>query len=116
VSTALHPQEAFGPFYRIEQLLLTTTPGGEARYTTPDGLPAILRDPNIQLLFDIQSEVDAVVAHTPVRFCFLAVNLSHFLALVGAGLHISVCERHLCVKPESNELRQYINRVTTASM
>lgn len=60
-------QESFGPFYRIEQLLLTTLPQGKSRYTTPDGLPAIVTDANIELLFDMQSKVDALVAHTKVR-------------------------------------------------
>lgn len=63
---ALNLQASFGPFYRIEQLLLTTLPHGRGRYTTPDGLPAIVTDDNIELLFDIQSDVDGLTAQTKV--------------------------------------------------
>jgi Niemann-Pick C1 protein len=66
VHSATHLQASFGPFYRIEQLLLTTLPRGRGRYTTPDGLPAIVTDDNIELLFDIQSDVDGLTAQTKV--------------------------------------------------
>ncbi len=35
-------QAAFGPFYRITQLILTTTPATNSSQTTPSGLPAIV--------------------------------------------------------------------------
>ena len=35
-------QAAFGPFYRITQLILTTTPVANSSQTTPSGLPAIV--------------------------------------------------------------------------
>lgn len=35
-------QAAFGPFYRITQLILTTTPAANSTQTTPSGLPAIV--------------------------------------------------------------------------
>lgn len=35
-------QAAFGPFYRITQLILTTTPAANSSMTTPSGLPAIV--------------------------------------------------------------------------
>lgn len=35
-------QAAFGPFYRITQLILTTTPAANSSQTTPSGLPAIV--------------------------------------------------------------------------
>lgn len=36
------PQAAFGPFYRITQLILTTTPAANSSTLTPSGLPAIV--------------------------------------------------------------------------
>lgn len=59
-------QNAFGPFYRIEQLVVSTVEGGEGRYTTPAGLPSILNDHRIKLLFDIQSHIDKLSATTKV--------------------------------------------------
>lgn len=35
-------QASFGPFYRITQLILTTTPAANSTATTPSGLPAIV--------------------------------------------------------------------------
>ncbi|KAJ4827497.1 hypothetical protein Tsubulata_027977, partial [Turnera subulata] len=46
------------PFYRIEQLILATTPNsGEQK------LPSILTENNIKLLFEIQKKVDAIRAN-----------------------------------------------------
>lgn len=36
------PQRSFGPFYRITQLILTTTPAANSSFTAPSGLPAIV--------------------------------------------------------------------------
>lgn len=58
-------QASFGPFYRIEQLILSTTPAAQAQYMTPSGLPAILTDANIRLLFRMQAAIDALAA--PVK-------------------------------------------------
>ena len=55
-------QAAFGPFYRIEQLILSTTPAAQSPYQSPSGLPAILTDANIKLLFQMQAAVDALAA------------------------------------------------------
>ncbi|KAL4426962.1 hypothetical protein ABPG77_009523, partial [Micractinium sp. CCAP 211/92] len=55
-------EAAFGPFYRITQLILTTTPAANSTTTTPSGLPAIVTDAHIKLLFDMQAEIDALVA------------------------------------------------------
>ena len=35
-------QASFGPFYRITQLILTTTPAANSSFTSPSGLPAIV--------------------------------------------------------------------------
>ncbi|PRW56197.1 Niemann-Pick C1 [Chlorella sorokiniana] len=56
-------EAAFGPFYRITQLILTTTPAANSSQTTPSGLPAIVTDAHIRLLFDMQDAVDALVAN-----------------------------------------------------
>ena len=89
-------QAAFGPFYRITQLILTTTPAANSSITTPSGLPSIVTggwhdamgggpqqpelspstaqhlhhhplplpaDAHIRLLFDMQAEIDALVAN-----------------------------------------------------
>ena len=55
-------QAAFGPFYRIEQLIISTQPG-----EGDDEADPILTDANIKLLFSIQAEVDAMRASMPVR-------------------------------------------------
>ena len=73
-------QAAFGPFYRIEQLILSTTPAAQAPYQTPSGLPAILTDANIRLLFQIQAAVDALAG--PV-----------------AGSNASATLQQVCYKP-----------------
>ncbi|PSS21814.1 Niemann-Pick C1 protein [Actinidia chinensis var. chinensis] len=46
------------PFYRIEQLILATTPDPEHGKS-----PSIVTEDNIQLLFDIQEKVDGIVAN-----------------------------------------------------
>ena len=53
-------QESFGAFYRIEQLILSTTPKATSQYIAPSGLPSIVTDANIKLLFRMQAEVDAI--------------------------------------------------------
>ena len=53
-------QAAFGPFYRIEQLIISS------QSSDGDGDP-ILTDANVKLLFDIQAEVDALRAPAAVR-------------------------------------------------
>lgn len=53
-------EASFGPFYRVEQLILTTTPRAASNFTTPGGLPAVVTDANIRLLFDMQELVDSI--------------------------------------------------------
>ncbi|EFN58463.1 hypothetical protein CHLNCDRAFT_6284, partial [Chlorella variabilis] len=55
-------EAAFGPFYRITQLILSTTPAANSSTATPSGLPAIVTDEHIRLLFDMQDEIDALSA------------------------------------------------------
>lgn len=55
-------QASFGPFYRITQLILTTTPAANSTFVAPSGLPAIVTDAHIRLLFGMQAEVDALAA------------------------------------------------------
>lgn len=51
-------QASFGAFYRIEQLILSTTPRAEGHYTSAEsGLPSIVSDANIRLLFAVQGQV-----------------------------------------------------------
>ena len=54
-------ESSFGPFYRITQLVISTTADSNGTYITPSGLPSILSDDSIELLFDIQDEVAAVL-------------------------------------------------------
>ena len=77
-------QATFGPFYRIEQLILSTTPAAQAPYQSPSGLPAILTDANIRLLFQMQKAVDALAA--PV-----------------AGSNASATLQQVCYKPLGND-------------
>ena len=73
-------QAAFGPFYRIEQLILSTTPAAQSPYQTLSGLPSILTDSNIRLLFQMQAAVDALAG--PV-----------------AGSNASATLQQVCYKP-----------------
>ena len=77
-------QATFGPFYRIEQLILSTTPAAQAPYQSPSGLPAILTDANIRLLFQMQKAVDALAA--PVL-----------------GSNASATLQQVCYKPLGND-------------
>lgn len=54
-------QAAFGPFMRIEQLIISSIPGGASDSQSP-----IVTDANIRLLFDIQAEVDKLSAPVAV--------------------------------------------------
>ena len=47
-------QASFGPFYRIEQLILTSARASGADERTQSGRTPIVTDANIQLLFDMQ--------------------------------------------------------------
>jgi Niemann-Pick C1 protein len=53
-------EASFGPFYRVTQLIVSTTPASKSPYVAPSGLPSVVTDANIQLLFDMQAEVDAI--------------------------------------------------------
>ena len=77
-------QATFGPFYRIEQLILSTTPAAQAPYQSPSGMPAILTDANIRLLFQMQRAVDALAA--PI-----------------AGSNASATLQQVCYKPLGND-------------
>ncbi len=48
-------QASFGPFYRIEQLIVSTKDPGAP----------IVTDANIRLLFEMQAQIDALSAHVP---------------------------------------------------
>lgn len=63
-------QAAFGPFYRIEQLIISTQPGDGGNASD-----AILTDANIKLLFDIQAEVDSLRASDSVRLQYSCSQL-----------------------------------------
>ena len=57
---AAAPQASFGPFYRIEQLILSTVPRSRGSHVTraqPEPLPPIVTDANIRLLFAMQAQV-----------------------------------------------------------
>lgn len=53
----------FGPFYRVEQMIVTTTPKSLSPFPpTPGGLPPIVTNDNIEIMFDIQQLVDDIKA------------------------------------------------------
>jgi Niemann-Pick C1 protein len=54
-------EASFGPFYRVAQLIVSTTPASVSKYQAPSGLPAVVTDANLQLMFAMQAEVDAIV-------------------------------------------------------
>lgn len=59
---------SFGPFYRVEQLILSTTPAANGTFKSADsGLPAIVNDAHLRLLFAMQAEVDALTGK--LRYC-----------------------------------------------
>lgn len=64
-------EAAFGPFYRVAQLIVTTTPAAAANFTSPgSGLPAVVTEANLRLLFDMQDAVDAISgARGALRLC-----------------------------------------------
>ena len=70
-------QASFGPFYRIEQLILSTVPRSEGGHFThaqpPEPLPPIVTDANIRLLFAMQAQVllsfRAAVANPFSSYC-----------------------------------------------
>lgn len=53
-------EASFGPFYRVSQLIVSTTPETPSTYSSTTGLPAIVSDENIQLLWDMQAKVDSI--------------------------------------------------------
>lgn len=53
-------EASFGPFYRVAQLILSTTPDSNSSYISSGGMPGIVTDANIMLLFDMQDKVDAL--------------------------------------------------------
>lgn len=53
-------EASFGPFYRVSQLILSTTAETESKYISTTGLPAIVSDENIQILWEMQAKVDAL--------------------------------------------------------
>eukprot|EP00879_Flechtneria_rotunda_P032935 GHRR01036419.1.p1 GENE.GHRR01036419.1~~GHRR01036419.1.p1 ORF type:complete len:106 (-),score=25.19 GHRR01036419.1:250-567(-) len=53
-------EASFGPFYRVSQLILSTTLQSQSKYISTSGLPAIVTDDNILLLFQMQAKVDAL--------------------------------------------------------
>jgi Niemann-Pick C1 protein len=53
-------QLAFGEFYRIEQLILSTNPAPGNMLGGSGERPPIVNDDNIRLMFAMQAEVDAL--------------------------------------------------------
>ena len=53
-------ESAFGPFYRVENLVLATTPDTPSPTKSANGLPSIVTYDNMDLLFRIQDVVDTV--------------------------------------------------------
>jgi hypothetical protein len=66
-------QASFGPFYRIEQLILSTQPRpagrGHITHADPEELPPIVTDANIRLLFAMQAQVSTAVAPVHHLLC-----------------------------------------------
>ena len=70
-------QAAFGEFYRIEQLIVSTTNSSRGTHRSPSGLPSIVTPANIRLLFAMQDQVDALQA----------------------GMHHNISLQDICYKP-----------------
>jgi hypothetical protein len=66
-------ESSFGPFYRVAQIIISTTPDSRSNYTSTTGLPSIVTDANIRLMFDMQYLVDSLKGdNTPLpraRLC-----------------------------------------------
>lgn len=46
-------EESFGSFYRLESIVITTTPESVALENTTSGLPQIITEENMLLVFDL---------------------------------------------------------------
>jgi Niemann-Pick C1 protein len=53
-------EASFGPFYRVSQLILSTTATSNGSYVSTSGMPGVVTDDNIRLLFDMQDKVDVL--------------------------------------------------------
>ena len=76
-------QAAFGPFMRIEQLIISTVPSASS-----GALPPIVTDDNIKLLFDIQEQVDNLTVTIKVPY-FLAYACAPLSNVATARMEIA---------------------------
>lgn len=61
-TSLLFLQASFGGFYRVEQLIVSTTPDTPSYRKTHSGVAPIVSKPNIQWLFKVQAIVDKLSA------------------------------------------------------
>ena len=75
-------EASFGPFYRVSQLIVSTTPETPSAYVSTTGLPAIVSNENIKLLWEMQAKVDAISGEfAATRLFILSYGMIHLLAL-----------------------------------
>jgi hypothetical protein len=53
-------ESSFGPFYRVAQIIISTTHNSKSNYSSTTGMPSIVTDENIRLMFDMQYLVDSL--------------------------------------------------------
>lgn len=53
-------EAAFGPFYRVENLIFATTPSTPSSHISATGLPSIVTYENIDLMFRVQEIIDSI--------------------------------------------------------
>lgn len=90
-------QAAFGEFFRVEQLILSTTNSSRSPHRSPSGLPSIVTPANIKLLFAMQAQVDALYANGtqgPLKQP-ISSRLGTSQHLKGAGVSL----QDICYKP-----------------
>ena len=60
-------REAFGPFYRIENHILSSTPLTPSNHTSVNHLPSIVTTRNLKLAFRMQELVDQIEGACPYQ-------------------------------------------------
>ena len=52
----VHYKQSFGPFYRVENFILSTTKRTVPHWDSP-GLPSVVREEVLEVMFDIQDKI-----------------------------------------------------------
>lgn len=67
-------EQSFGPFYRIENFILSTTQKSVPHWDSP-GLPSVVRGEFLEVMFDIQDKISNLPGEC---FCLLSFETREF--------------------------------------